>query len=172
LYSIVDDGDEINIRAVITQRWELAELVLKLQQRVDGLPVNLTTTILRAEGLGAADYLANNRDVNRKHVLYKTGDADAPDVIKDRNGEVVLGLCRVCGRGEIELEHPCTPREHHVHVTGVAYVKPSKGAIALTGPAATDVLAAVDAVKAAFEYDAQDVQPANDNINRKELSDE
>jgi len=45
LYTIVDDGDEINIRAVITQRWELAELVTKLQARVDGLPVNLTTYI-------------------------------------------------------------------------------------------------------------------------------
>ena len=46
MYTIVDDGDEINIRATITQRWELAELVTKLQQRVDGLPVNLTTMIL------------------------------------------------------------------------------------------------------------------------------
>jgi hypothetical protein len=53
-YSIIDDGDEINIRAVITQRWELAELVLKLQQRVDGKPVNLTT------------YLFDNQDVELK----------------------------------------------------------------------------------------------------------
>lgn len=42
------------------------------------------------------------------HLLYRTGDADAPDVIKDRNGEVVLDLCRTCGRGEIELSEPCT----------------------------------------------------------------
>lgn len=42
------------------------------------------------------------------HDLYKTGDPDAPDVIKDRNGEVVLGLCRRCNKGEIELEQPCT----------------------------------------------------------------
>ena len=52
-YSIVDDGDEINIRAIITQRWELAELVLKLQQRVDGKPVNLTT------------YVFDNQDVEQ-----------------------------------------------------------------------------------------------------------
>ncbi len=44
------------------------------------------------------------------HDLYKTGDADAPEVIKDRNGEVVLDLCRRCGRGEIELSEPCTAR--------------------------------------------------------------
>lgn len=42
------------------------------------------------------------------HVLFETTDADAPDVIKDRNGEVVLSLCRICNRGEIELEEPCT----------------------------------------------------------------
>lgn len=41
------------------------------------------------------------------HILYKTGDKDAPDSIKDDNGEVVLGLCRVCGRGECQLEVSC-----------------------------------------------------------------
>lgn len=44
------------------------------------------------------------------HNLYKTGDADAPEVIKDRNSEVVLGLCRDCGKGEIELDGPCVDR--------------------------------------------------------------
>lgn len=42
-----------------------------------------------------------------EHDLYRTGDPDAPEVIKDRNGEVVLALCRRCGRGECELERPC-----------------------------------------------------------------
>ena len=60
-YSIVDDGDEINIRATITQRWELAELVTKLQQRVDGLPVNLTTMIGTGEGF-------DNQDANTKEL--------------------------------------------------------------------------------------------------------
>ena len=60
-YTIVDDGDEINIRAVITQRWELAELVLKLQQRIDGKAVNLTTTI--GEG-----HQVDAQDVNRKEL--------------------------------------------------------------------------------------------------------
>lgn len=41
------------------------------------------------------------------HDLYKTGDVDAPAVIKDENGEVVLGLCRRCNKGEIELSEPC-----------------------------------------------------------------
>jgi hypothetical protein len=45
------------------------------------------------------------------HTLYETGDPGAPDVIKDGNGEVCLGLCKVCGRAEAELVEPCVPRE-------------------------------------------------------------
>jgi hypothetical protein len=45
-----------------------------------------------------------------EHDLYETGDPDAPDVVKDRNGKVVLGLCRRCGRAEIELSEPCEPK--------------------------------------------------------------
>lgn len=46
---------------------------------------------------------------NPYHDLYKTGDHDAPYTIKDRNGEVVLGLCRNCEKAEIELSEPCGP---------------------------------------------------------------
>ena len=42
------------------------------------------------------------------HNLYKTGDADAPSAIKDRNGEVVLDLCKRCGQGEGELGPTCS----------------------------------------------------------------
>lgn len=41
------------------------------------------------------------------HNLFETGDPDAPDCVKDRNGEVVLGLCRRCRKGEAELDGPC-----------------------------------------------------------------
>lgn len=43
----------------------------------------------------------------RLHVLYEGFDIDAPDAIKDRNGEVVLEQCRFCNRAESELDaHP------------------------------------------------------------------
>jgi hypothetical protein len=61
-YTIVDDGDEICIRATISQRWELAELVTKLQARVDGLPVNITTMI---PGTGGG---VDNQDLPRKEL--------------------------------------------------------------------------------------------------------
>ena len=41
------------------------------------------------------------------HQLYTTEHPDAPDAIKDRNGEVCLNQCCLCGRAEIELiDHP------------------------------------------------------------------
>lgn len=41
------------------------------------------------------------------HRLYTTEDKDRPELICDRNGEVVLGLCRDCGSAEADLEKPC-----------------------------------------------------------------
>lgn len=42
--------------------------------------------------------------MKKAHDLYKTGDKDAPDRIKDNNGEVVLSLCKRCGKAEAELD--------------------------------------------------------------------
>ena len=51
---------------------------------------------------------------SQTHVLFTSADRDAPDCIRDRNGEVVLGLCKICGRGEIELREPCNwGGQHH-----------------------------------------------------------
>lgn len=47
--------------------------------------------------------------VAQNHILYKTYDTDAPEAIKDRNGYVALGLCKICGKGEAELDGPCVP---------------------------------------------------------------
>lgn len=41
------------------------------------------------------------------HVLFTDEDNDAPKAICDRNGNVVLGLCKLCGKGEAELSEPC-----------------------------------------------------------------
>lgn len=38
-----------------------------------------------------------------KHILYQTGDNDAPKSIKDSNDEVVLNMCKLCGKAESEL---------------------------------------------------------------------
>jgi hypothetical protein len=47
------------------------------------------------------------RALNKNHTLWKTGEEGCPSAIQDWNGEVVLGLCKVCGKGECELVEPC-----------------------------------------------------------------
>lgn len=43
------------------------------------------------------------------HTLYEKGDEGCPEQILDRNGDVVLGLCKHCGAGESELsQQVCT----------------------------------------------------------------
>lgn len=42
-----------------------------------------------------------------QHQFYTNEHYDVPDAIKDRNGDVVLGLCRACGQGEADLEPNC-----------------------------------------------------------------
>lgn len=37
------------------------------------------------------------------HTLYTDADKNRPDVICDRNGQVVLDLCKTCGKAEAEL---------------------------------------------------------------------
>ena len=41
------------------------------------------------------------------HVFYKDSDTDAPESIRDRNGQIALSVCRVCGQGEGDLEEFC-----------------------------------------------------------------
>jgi hypothetical protein len=50
-----------------------------------------------------------------KHVLYETGDTGAPKQIIDRNGEVVLGLCKLCGKAEAELDGGCTDAAERIN---------------------------------------------------------
>lgn len=45
--------------------------------------------------------------LRQEHILFKTGDRYAPSPIKDRNGDVVLGLCKRCGKAESQLSEPC-----------------------------------------------------------------
>ena len=57
-----------------------------------------------------AAYEVKLREQNEPcHVLWKTGEVGVPSAILDRNGEVVLGLCKICGKGECDLVEPCKP---------------------------------------------------------------
>lgn len=41
------------------------------------------------------------------HILYTDADENIPEAITDTNGQVVLSLCKVCGKAEIELDGEC-----------------------------------------------------------------
>lgn len=57
----------------------------------------------------AAPVAAQPSEPKRQHVLYQDGDKDIPKAILDSNGQVVLGMCKVCRRAESELNNyePC-----------------------------------------------------------------
>lgn len=42
-----------------------------------------------------------------KHDIYKQGDKDVPDCLKNQHEEVVLDQCRACGQAEGDLESDC-----------------------------------------------------------------
>jgi len=42
-----------------------------------------------------------------KHVLYQKGDKNIPSQLLDVNGDVVLSMCKICGKAESELSQEC-----------------------------------------------------------------
>lgn len=74
-----------------------------------GNPGALRESATRGEEV-LAEHRAAVAAVVATHDLYKDGDAGLPSSILDANGQVVLGLCKRCGRGEVELSEPCVPR--------------------------------------------------------------
>jgi hypothetical protein len=45
-----------------------------------------------------------------QHELYTDQDIDRPESICDQNGDVVLALCKRCGKAEVDLNQPCISR--------------------------------------------------------------
>lgn len=58
-----------------------------------------------------AEFTADELALAHEHDLYQDGDANIPAAICDRNGDVALGMCKRCGRAEVELSEPCTRKE-------------------------------------------------------------
>jgi predicted HAD superfamily Cof-like phosphohydrolase len=75
-----------------------------MDKLVDGKPVKSPGgRVIKPAGWTPPDIHA----VLSKHHLFENGDDHVPDAIKDRNGSVVLGLCKACNAAEIELDQPC-----------------------------------------------------------------
>jgi hypothetical protein len=50
--------------------------------------------------------------IGRSHNVYRDYDGNIPHQILDRNGQVVLGLCRECGQAEGDLDPFCKGPRH------------------------------------------------------------
>ena len=48
-----------------------------------------------------------------EHKLYQDGDKNIPEIILDRNGQVALGMCKICGKAESELSEACEAKPEH-----------------------------------------------------------
>lgn len=59
-------------------------------------------TLLESIG-SVVDQEVSAAETGCNHLLYKDGDADIPEAILDRNGQVALDMCKVCGKAESEL---------------------------------------------------------------------
>lgn len=47
------------------------------------------------------------------HELYRNGDTGIPEVIR---GEVILSLCKRCGRAECDLDEPCVTLQEQLEM--------------------------------------------------------
>lgn len=65
------------------------------------------------------------------HVPYTTQDTDRPNVVCDRNGEVVLAMCKLCGKAEEELTAPhIVPREWRNALRKLSFMAQTSGGTA------------------------------------------
>jgi len=49
--------------------------------------------------------------MKNKHILYTNDDLNVPECLKDRNGDIVLSQCKICGKAEAELSELCLPKD-------------------------------------------------------------
>lgn len=85
------------------------DLGLLLHGRKTDVPSHLSDAF-RAGADWAAGKILKPKLAAKSHVLYTTQDDHRPLSVCDRNGEVVLSLCKKCGKAEAELSGPCEER--------------------------------------------------------------
>lgn len=76
--------------------------------------LNLIDKIRQFSPAAPKPFIRENRDLLMRnyvsHELFQTGDPGCPEQALDWNGEVVLGVCKNCGRVEAELDEHCDHR--------------------------------------------------------------
>lgn len=79
--------------------------------------------------------MPNHSTASTSHNLYRDGDKDAPENIKDNMGRVALDMCRDCGRAEAQLDGACPARLEPVTTLPGYAVTPELKEVARLGEA-------------------------------------
>ena len=82
--------------------------IVVLEKAVDKLVAMETTRQLASKALCDLEALRDSVNTFTSHTLYVNGDTNIPSTLLDRNGDVVLDMCKVCGKAESELSENCT----------------------------------------------------------------
>ena len=94
----------------------LVKFARAIEHEANAAQPTLRAQVDRANAAEAisASLLEINRDLLMRnyvsHELFQTGDPDCPEQALDWTGEVVLGVCKNCGRVEAELDEHCDHR--------------------------------------------------------------
>ena len=66
------------------------------------------------------------------HILWKDQDENIPPQICDRNGQVALAQCKVCGQAESELEKECPGRKMKITKIDILQIQGNSEYVYLT----------------------------------------
>ena len=103
-------------RHITDDEWlDLSCAINLAQSAIAVLEARTAKSLCTCDPYGACEYCSGGKAVASvadgvevgQHDLYKTGDRGAPSQILDRNGAVVLDMCRLCGKVESELFAKC-----------------------------------------------------------------
>lgn len=90
---------------------DVAEVVGIVNSAAGGQQLVTAEYVVDGKVIWHAEFLAEELVLAHEHDLYRDGDANIPPALCDRNGQVVLGQCRRCGRAEVELSKLCSLEE-------------------------------------------------------------
>jgi len=116
------DAFKVREKAWEVQHWEMAEALTDMLKDFKLLRASMheIRCATDSKALRTMAEAALNATLPT-HSIYQDGDENVPEVICDSNGSVALGLCKTCGRGEIELEELCIPRKMMERQNGQAH---------------------------------------------------
>ena len=103
LWDLADEGEKLSI--TLSEYADAREAYERLEP--PGLMLRPGASTLSrhraAERLREARAKLESLRLFRPHALWNENDPDCPETLKDSNGDVVLGMCKVCSKGEGEL---------------------------------------------------------------------